>query len=223
MVKEVRIYIEGGGDSKDQKTSLRIGFSQFFNQFFEKFQAKTKIIICGHPKIIICGTRSHAFRDFKNALKSHPDAFNVLLVDAEAPVTKNSPWEHLKFRDNWDKPTGVDDDNCHLMVQTMEAWFIADIETLRAYYKQGFQESGIPKTRNVETIHKEGTNNKLERILKTATANTIKKEYHKINHASELLGRIDANKVCQASPYCDRLFKTLISKMTVATSNTDAE
>jgi len=163
----------------------------------------------------MCGTRNHAFRDFKNALESHPDAFNILLVDAEARITKNSPWEHLKFRDNWDKPTEVNDDNCHLMVQTMEAWFIADIDALKTYYRQGFKVSGIPKTPHVETIAKDD----LERIIKIATANTSKKEYHKINHASELLGKIDANKVRQASPYCDRIFTTIQAIIDVSNNN----
>ncbi|MBD2569980.1 DUF4276 family protein [Anabaena lutea] len=214
MVKEVRIYIEGGGDSQKTKSLIRQGFSQFFKPLVEL--AKSKKI---KWNITICGTRNNAFRDFKNALKSHPDAFNVLLVDAEAPVKINSPWEHLKFRDNWDKPAGVDDDNCHLMVQTMEAWFIADIETLKKFYGQGFKENAIPKNANVETIAKDN----LEPTLKTATANTTKGEYHKIKHAYKLLELLDVSKVCQASPYCDRLFKTIISKMTESTSNTDAK
>ncbi|MBO1058746.1 MAG: DUF4276 family protein [Dolichospermum sp. JUN01] len=211
MVKEVRLYIEGGGDSQKTKSLIRQGFSQFFKKLVNK--AKTEKI---KWNITICGTRNHAFRDFENALKSHPDAFNVLLVDAEAPVTKNSPWEHLKFRDNWDKPAGVDDDNCHLMGQTMEAWFIADIETLRKFYGQGFKVSGIPKNANIESIAKDN----LEPTLKTATANTTKGEYHKIKHAYKLLELLDVDKVSQASPYCDsfarrrhRLFNTLKSRI----------
>jgi hypothetical protein len=195
MVKEIRIYIEGGGDFKNQKSLIRQGFSQFFKKLVEEVTNKRI-----KWNITICGTRNNAFRDFTNALKSHPDAFNILLVDSEAPVTKNSPWEHLKFRDNWDKPAEVDDENCHLMIQTMEAWFIADIATLKNFYGQGFKENTIPKNANVETIAK----NNLEPTLKTATRGTTKGEYHKINHAYQLLERIDVDKVCQASPYCDR-------------------
>jgi hypothetical protein len=29
MVKEIRIYIEGGGDKKETKKAMRIGFSEF--------------------------------------------------------------------------------------------------------------------------------------------------------------------------------------------------
>lgn len=33
MVNEIRIYIEGGADKKDQKDFIRQGFSKFFNPF----------------------------------------------------------------------------------------------------------------------------------------------------------------------------------------------
>jgi Domain of unknown function (DUF4276) len=204
MVKEIRIYIEGGGDKKDQKDFIRQGFSKFFTPLIDL--ARSKRI---RWNIIICGSRNNAFRDFKNALQDYPEAFNVLLVDAEASVKKNSPWEHLKLRDDWDKPAGVDDNNCHLMVQTMEAWFIADIATLKKFYGQGFKENAIPKNTNVETIAK----NNLEPTLKTATDSTTKGEYHKIKHAYKLLKLLDVDKVCQASPYCDRIFITITKKI----------
>ena len=173
MVKEIRIYIEGGGDGKESKAKLREGFHKFLQVSRER-----------RINITMCGKRNDAFRDFKNALKSHQDAFNLLLVDAEAPV-KLSPWEHLKSRDNWDLPH-VDDIHCHLMVQVMEAWFIADIETL-------------------EALDKDILNKK----LKAATQNTSKGEYHKIKHASLLLASLNGDKVRKASPHCDRLFRTL--------------
>lgn len=204
MVKEVRIYVEGGGDGKNTKALIRQGFSQFLKALIEV--AKSNKI---KWNIIMCGTRNNAFRDFKNALKDHPDAFNVLLVDAEAPVKLESPWQHLKLRDNWDKPSGVDDSQCHLMVQAIEAWFIADVETLKKFYGQGFKENSLAKSSNVETIAKDS----LEPSLKTATRNTTKGEYHKINHASKLLELLDVTTVRQASPYCDRLFTTLQGKI----------
>jgi hypothetical protein len=164
-----------------------------------------------HPDILptIAEMLIEASQRTQLIVTTHPDAFNVLLVDAEAPVNKKSPWEHLKFRDNWDKPTEVDDDNCHLMVQTMEAWFIADFATLKKFYGQGFKENAIPKNANVETIAKDN----LEPTLKTATSRTTKEEYHKIKHASELLESLDVTQVRQASPYCDRLFNTLRSRI----------
>jgi hypothetical protein len=202
MVKEIRIYIEGGGDKKDTKKAIRIGFSEFLKELRQIAQ-KNRI----RWQIIICGSRQNAFGDFKNALKANPNAFNVLLVDAEAPVN-TTPCQHLKFRDDWDL-LNIDDDHCQLMVQTMESWLIADIETLKKFYGSGFKESIIPKNPEVEKIDKK----LLESCLKAATRHTKKGEYHKIQHASKLLALLEVDKVRQVAPHCDRLFTTLIQKM----------
>ena len=205
MVNEVRIYIEGGGESKDTKAFLRQGFSSFFKKLVQVAQSK-KI----KWNITLCGSRNNAFRDFKNALEAHPNAFIILLVDSEAPVKlKQRPWEHLKSRDNWDSPAGVDETHCYLMVQGMEAWFMADIDTLKNFYGQGFKEKAIPKKSNVETIEKD----LLEPNLKAATRDTSKGEYQKIKHASKLLGMLDVDKVRKASSECDRIFTTLTELM----------
>ena len=204
MVKEIRIYIEGGGEGKNTKALLRQGFSSFFKELVEVVQSK-KI----KWNITLCGSRNNAFRDFKNALATHPDAFVILLVDSEAPVTQ-SPWEHLKSRDNWDAPSGIDETHCYLMVQTMEAWFMADSDTLKKFYGEGFKEKAIPKKSNVETIEKD----LLKRSLEAATRDTKSKgEYQKIQHASTLLGMLKVDKVRKASPECERLFRTLTELM----------
>ena len=203
MVKEVRIYIEGGGDGKNTKQLLRGGFSSFFKELVQV--ARSKQI---KWNITVCGSRNNAFRDFKNAFADHPNAFIILLVDSEAPV-KQPPWEHLKLRDNWDSP-GVDETHCYLMVQAMEAWFMADIDTLKRFYGQGFKENAIPKNINVETIEKD----LLEPSLKAASRDTKSKgEYKKIQHASKLLEMLDVDKVRKASSECDRIFKTLTELM----------
>src|SRR3954451_9770488 len=86
LVSEIRIYIEGGGDSKETKAAIRQGFRQFF--------ANLKV------SVIACGTRNQAFQDFKRALKSNPAAINLLLVDSEEAVATD-PWNHLQARDRW--------------------------------------------------------------------------------------------------------------------------
>jgi hypothetical protein len=203
MVKEIRIYIEGGGEGKNTKASLRQGFSFFFKELVQVAQSK-KI----KWDIILCGSRNNAFRNFKNALADHSNAFIILLVDSEAPV-KQPPWEHLKSRDNWDSPAGVDETHCYLMVQAMEAWFMADIDTLKKFYGQGFKENAIPKKSNVETIEKD----LLERSLKAASCDTTQGEYKKIQHASKLLKMLEVDKVRKASSECNRIFTTLTELM----------
>jgi Domain of unknown function (DUF4276) len=197
-VTEIRLYIEGGGDGRNTKSLLRKGFHAFFKELVDL--ARNREI---GWNIVVCGSRNNAFRDFQNALKAHPNAFNILLVDSESPVRKSS-WKHLQERDNWD--SSADDDSCHLMVQTMEAWFLADIEALKKFYGHSFNENLISQNQNVEEIDKSS----LETYLKKISRNTSKGEYQKIQHASKLLELINATKVRIASPHCDRLFTTVI-------------
>lgn len=198
MVKEIRVYIEGGGDAKNTKALFRDGFRSFLDDLFQI--ARERKIKCN---LIVCGGRNAAYRDFKNALADHPDAYNILLVDSEGPVTQK-PWQHLQSRDNWDS-LKVEDDQCHLMVQAMEAWFMADIDALNTFYGQGFQANSLPKNSNIEDIPKD----RLEPSLKAATRQTQKREYQKIKHGCELLKQIDVQKVRGASEHCDRLFQKI--------------
>jgi len=202
MVTEIRIYIEGGGNKKDTKKAMRIGFSEFLKDLRQMAQEKRI-----RWQIIICGSRQNAFEDFKTALKTNPKAFNVLLVDAEAPVN-TTPCQHLKLNDHWDL-LNIDDEHCQLMVQTMEAWLIADIESLKKFYGAGFKENAIFKNQEIEKIDKK----QLEASLKRATCNIKKGEYHKIQHASKLLALLEVNQVRQAAPHCNGLFTTLFQKM----------
>ncbi len=205
MVKEIRIYIEGGGDYKETKRTLRQGFSECFKDLVNLAREhKVKW------NIIACGSRNSAFDDFKTALRLHTAAFNVLLVDSEAPVAiTTSPSQHLKNRDDWDFPP-IEEKQIHFMVQMMEAWIVADVETLQKFYGQRFHANSIPKNKNVEQIAK----TEIEAGLKTATQKTQKGEYHKTRHAPDILKLLDMGKVRGAAPYCERLFETLKEKIT---------
>lgn len=204
MVNEIHIYIEGD-------PQLRQGFRTFFQPLYDV--AKRKNIKIATLKL--CGSRGDTYKAFKIALKKHPHAFIVLLVDSEGAVGREQgAWEYLRNRneDGW-ASMGTDDTHCYLMVQVMEAWFIADMDALSDYYGKGFQESAIPKNSNVEEIDK----NILESALKAATRNTLKKEYHKTRHAAQLLERLNLKKVRNAASNCDRLFTTLTQIMEATT------
>lgn len=205
VVSEIRIYVEGGGDASDGKAAIREGFNQFLSPLREL--AKQKRI---RWKIIACGGRDAAFDGFKTALRQHSEAFNVLLVDAEGPV-HSSPWEHLATRDGWKTPEGCSDEHCHLMVQTVEAWLIADRETLERYYGQNFHCGSLPAANNVEAIPKD----RLEPSLTQATKDTRKGRYHKIRHCSELLRQLDNGRVRERAPHCERLFAVLEAHLRV--------
>jgi hypothetical protein len=201
-VVAVRIYIEGGGDDNNTKGRLREGFVKFFGKL---------LATCDKPKVIVCGGRDAAFDQWQTAIKTHKDAFCILLVDSEAPVAvAMGPWSHLKKRDQWNKPKSATDDHCHLMVQCTEAWFIADPQALQQYYQQGFNLNALPRRTDVEAISKID----VYKALASATRNTkTKGEYGKGTHAADLLAEIDPQKVINASPHLAKMAKLLRTKL----------
>lgn len=195
----VRIYVEGGGEHGSTKANCR----QAFRLFLEK------MISPGSFRVIASGSRGAAFQDFCSALTNHPNNYVVLLVDSEAPVTTGL-WEHLEARegDNWHRPLGADDQQVHLMVQTMEAWLLADQQTVTEYYGQGFLAASLPRQANVELIPKRDALTALQH----ASRPTQKGEYHKTRHGFDLLGRVDPTRVRNASRHADRLFNVLAAR-----------
>ncbi|MBD2142129.1 DUF4276 family protein [Anabaena sp. FACHB-1250] len=241
---EIYIYIEGAGNEDDTELiprqrpgfrsgiisgkettrSLSPGFYSFFQELYDIAEINDIKI-----RLIMCGSRVKAYQSFKWGLEDHPEAFNVLLIDSESPVSPDdTPWEHLRNRKE-DQPWILDslsfnDEQCHLMVQTMEAWFVADIDALKNFYGEGFREEKImhemAKCENLEQVSKDT----LFQWLKAATRNSKQGTYTKQTkrnpiHALEILKRLDANKVRQASPYCNRIFTTIQAIMDVSTNN----
>jgi hypothetical protein len=199
-VSEIRIYVEGGGDGRESKAAFRRGMSDFLSEIKE--------LACSRKigwNLVACGSRNNAFRDFQTAVKTHRDAFNVLLVDAEDSVTSSSIRQHLRTRDSWENIVNMQETQCQLMVEVMENWLLADTETLAEFYGQNFNRNAIPNTQNVECISK----STVETALINATRRTQKGEYHKIRHGPELLGLVNVATVRNRAPYCDRLFVTL--------------
>ncbi|MFL6196428.1 MAG: DUF4276 family protein [Thermoanaerobaculia bacterium] len=203
-MSEIRIYVEGGGDRGDTRAAIRTGFNKFLEPL--RGLAQEQRI---RWNVTACGSRQSAYRDFQTALRSHPDAFIVLLVDSEAPVV-GGRWEHLRNReDGWDDHGGLSDDHCHLMVQTVEAWLVADPDALARFYGQNFQKGSLPRRDDVEEIPKAD----LESSLGRATERTQKGRYHKIRHCSDLLGLLDPRRVRSRARHCELLFATLEARM----------
>ncbi|MGH9605825.1 MAG: DUF4276 family protein [Terracidiphilus sp.] len=153
-----------------------------------------------------CGGRDLAFDQFKNALRAaKADEVCALLVDSEGNVEAGDPVAHLSTRDKWRFPA-LNRNRVFLMVQAMEAWFLADREALASFYDGGFLANSLPGNPNIEAISKED----LEPALKHASKPTkTKGEYHKVKHGFALLAAINPAKVERASPHAAALHEFL--------------
>ncbi len=123
---KVKIYIEGGGDSREQDDLFRAAW----RAFFEKAGLKRM------PATFRGSGRDQAFKAYCNAVANpKPGELPLLLVDSEDLVTKGSnAWAHLKARDKWNKPAKVGATDAFLMICCMETWFVADRATLKGHY-----------------------------------------------------------------------------------------
>ena len=123
-----KIYIEGGGDSKE----LHIRCRQAFRQLLAKCGFEGRM-----PRLIACGGRDAAFEDFKTAHRNNPQIMYIaLLVDSEDPVANiEETWTHLNVRDKWAKPDGAGDEQALLMTTCMETWIVSDRTALRRTIK----------------------------------------------------------------------------------------
>jgi Domain of unknown function (DUF4276) len=157
----VKLFVEGGGDSKALRTECR----EAFNTWLKSVGLTTV------PRIVASGSRNDAFKDFMTAIENDEGA--MLLVDSEDAVDAKHqqgapenwlPWDHLKARDGWDKPAGSADLDCHLMVECMENWFLGDSAKLTSFFGQGFKANKLP-----------AANIPIETVTKTAVMEGLKK------------------------------------------------
>jgi hypothetical protein len=195
----VSVFVEGGGSSRHEQAELRKNFSKLF----EKILGARK-----KPSVTACGGRNQAFKDWEIALRSNPEAYSLLLVDSEGAVSDAiDPWEHVRARkgDGWVKPEGATEKQLHFMVQTMEAWLIADPEALEAHYGQGFRKDALPARKDVEAIPKPQLCSALER----ATRDTKTKGRYEKWHGFALIGLVDPAKVRAVAPHAARFFDEL--------------
>ena len=192
----IRLYVEGGGDSKALRTECRRGFSEFLK----------KAGLAGRmPRVVACGGRRNAYDSFCAALAAGSTGPPMLVVDSEEPVTAAGPWEHVQARDQWARPSAATDDRCHLMVQCMEAWFLADRQSLTRYFGQDFREAALPANEQVEEIAKTDVLDG----LKHATRVTQKGPYSKGKHGFDILAVLNPTMVEGAAPHARRLLEDL--------------
>ena len=191
------LYVEGGGDSKVLRSACRRGFREFIQ----------KAGLVGRmPRIVACGGRRNAYESFVTA--SRRAGRPMLLVDSETLVdAPGDPWKHLRSRpdDGWVRPSGTSDNQCHLMVQVMESWFLADRQALKKFYGKNFNESALAPNPNVEEVSKSD----VLTTLASASRGTQKGSYNKGSHSFEILRSLDPGRVEDATPYAKRFLDTL--------------
>jgi hypothetical protein len=195
---KVRVYVEGGGDAGSTKADCREGFRKLFE----------KIPVQGSAfAVMASGGRLKAFKNFCDALRDprHAGEMILLLVDSERPVTTEA-WAHLGAQpDGWEQPAGATDDQAHLMVQAMEAWFFADKDCVAEYYGDGFLVNSLPPRGNVEEIPKDD----LVPRLQHASRRTLKRGYHKVRDGFSILALVNPTKIRKASAHAERFFGVL--------------
>lgn len=152
MVREVKLFVEGGGTGRKSQIACRESFRLFIKK--AGFEGNM-------PRIVACGSRNIAFDRYRKAVLTGKEAF--LLVDSEGSVDADCqlgepinwlPWTHLKYGsgDGWNKPRGESEENCHLMVECMECWMLADRKTVRLFFGKGLRESALPSEKKTSGV-----------------------------------------------------------------------
>jgi hypothetical protein len=190
--------MEGGGQTAEAKAAIRQGMGEFLRSLRESARRKG-----WHWKVVACGSRTQARDAFLNARTQEPTVQAILLVDAETAVTGASR-QHLATHDRWPL-AGVPDLDVHLMAQVMETWLVSDPEALHAFYGQGFHAGALPSHVDLEQVSKE----QIAQSLENATKGTQKGRYHKVDHGSRLLERVQPAVARGRCQHCERLFSVL--------------
>ena len=192
-----KILIEGGGESKELQSRCREGFSKLLKS-------------CGYegrmPRLVACGGRARVYKDFSLAHSEARDGqFVAMLLDSEDPVENpESPWRHLKVRDNWDQPNSADDNQVLLMTTCMETWVATDRKALKDYYGSDFQPSALPSLTNIEAKSRQSMHD----ALKHATRN-CPETYEKGANSFKILSKLNPSVLEQHLPSFQRVRRVL--------------
>jgi Domain of unknown function (DUF4276) len=200
-VVTVRVFVEGGGDTVDQRAQLRRSLGQWIERALPGARGRLTV----HP----CGSRAEAFEKFSRAVGAGPC---LLLVDSEEAIVPGPRWSHVHTRtdDGWARPDGASEEHLHFMAQTMETWLCADGPGLATYYRSGFDITKLPARPNLEEESKQDVYSKLQ----AATRRSQRGSYHKGRHV-EVLRSVSPDLVMARCPHA-RLFIDTVRAMTNA-------
>ena len=199
-MREIKVYIEGGGSTRYTKIPFREGFDVFFLYLKDlAFEHDCSLTF------IPCGGGEETLRNFDFALANNPDSINLLLIDAEGTVINNSsPKSHLSSR--WQN-SNANDRQCHLMVQIMEAWFFANIDVLYDFYGIDRNNNSpldiYQNIQNVENLDEDKIRQTMLDISRCSSHGDYE-EYGKVKQAVEILEELDLDIVREKAYHCDK-------------------
>lgn len=199
---KAQIFIEGGAN-KDIDARCRAGFGKLL----EKAGFGNRM-----PKLTPSGSRESTFSDFKQELpKASPTYYVGMLIDSEDPVADTEkPWEHLRKRDQWDRPEGASDDQVLFMTTCMETWVAADRAGLRNHYGQCLQENALPPIANLEDRRRHDVHDSL-----THATRTCKNAYAKGKRSFQVIEALSPEEL-NALPSFARAIRILNRKLPTA-------
>lgn len=203
-----KIYVEGGGDSKELHSRCREGFRKLITRC--GFQGRM-------PQIIACGGRQNTFDMFHTSHLTG-DGHAILLVDSEDPVsgsdfTPNSSigWDHLRVRDKWDRPTNANNNQAQMMATCMETWIMADRTALKNFYGSKLREPPLFSTHELERRLRHDVQ---QRLIKATEDCGTGKGYKKGEHSFKLLASLDPDVLSRHLLHFQRLRQTLDETLT---------
>lgn len=196
------LYIEGA-ESKEDQVRCREAFRTLIGKL--GFAAGKRM-----PRLTACGGRNSALDDFTTAhAQSKQGDYIAMLVDSEDPVSDlEKTWDHLKKRDNWERPAGSNDDQVLLMTTCMETWIVADRETLKGHYGQKFQENALPPLNDLETRGRHDVHDKLVRATRNCS-----NAYAKGKRSFEVVGKLKPAALEEHLPSFKRMKRILRAKL----------
>ena len=198
-----RVYLEGGGNSKEGKVRCREGFRKLLEK-------------CGFtgrmPALVACGSRNDAYDDFKTAhANAASDDFICLLVDSEEPVADvEQAWQHVGQGavDNWVKPSGATEEQLMFMTTSMETWIVTDREALKAHFGPNLNETALPAVQNMEQRDRHAILSALQVASRDCPG-----PYAKGPKSFELLGKLNPAVLEQHLPSFKRTRRILGDKL----------
>jgi hypothetical protein len=197
----VRIYIEGGGDSKELHVRCREGFRKLLE----------RCGFVGHmPRLVACGSRTATFADFKiEHRKASPGDFVAMILGSEEPAADlHQTWQHLADRDKWATPENAHDDQVFLMITCMETWIVADRATLAEHFGSEFQQSALPASTGLEARSRQAIQDALAHASRSC-----KNAYAKGKRSFEILGKLDPATLEKHLPSFARMKKILSDRL----------